>query len=147
MPDPSRESLGFLLIDAGRAVRRRFELRAAELGLSAAQWRVIAQLHRHGPLPQARLAEYMEIEPISVSRLAERMEKAGWIRREADPHDRRIKLVAPTDKATAAFAEARSIADALYADALAGTPPGTRETLIAILKAITNNLSPGTDHD
>ncbi|HEY0214566.1 MAG TPA: MarR family transcriptional regulator [Paenirhodobacter sp.] len=147
MPDPTRESLGFLLIDAARAVRRRFELRAAELGLSTSQWRMIAQLHRHGPLPQARLAELLEIEPISVSRLADRMVKAEWVRREAAPHDRRIKLIALTAKAEHAFAEARLIADALYTDALAGLPPGTREELIATLKAITRNLSESTESD
>ncbi|HEY0275826.1 MAG TPA: MarR family transcriptional regulator [Paenirhodobacter sp.] len=141
MPDSSRESLGFLLIDAARALRRRFEVRATELGLSTSQWRLIAQLHHRGPQAQARLAEYLEIEPISVSRLADRMVKAGWIEREAAPHDRRIKIVALTAKADQAFAEARLIADVLYTDALAGLPPGTREHLTVILKSITQNLS------
>ena len=99
MTPPPPDSLGFLLTDATRAIRRRFEQRAACLGLSSSQWRLLMQLKRGGPLPQARLAELLEIEPISVSRLVDRMQEAGWVRREPDATDRRVKLVAPTEKA------------------------------------------------
>ena len=144
MPPP-HESLGFLLHDATRAIRRRFEARATELGLSSAQWRCLVHLMREGSSPQARLAELMEIEPISVSRLLDRMQDGGWITRETDPADRRVRLVTATPKTCAAFSEARKIADAIYADALAGLPPGARETLMATLRRIIANLSPNTE--
>ena len=142
---PPHESLGFLLHDATRAIRRRFEARAHELGLSSSQWRCLVHLMREGPSPQARLAELMEVEPISVSRLLDRMQEGGWITRESHPADRRVRIVTATAKTCAAFAEAKSIADAIYADALAGLPPGTRESLIATLRRIIDNLSPNPE--
>lgn len=141
----AHESLGFLLHDATRAIRRRFEAGAAELGLSSAQWRCLVHLMREGPSPQARLAELLEIEPISVSRLLDRMQEGGWITREADPTDRRVRIVSATPKTCAAFTEAKTIAEAIYADALAGLPPGTRETLMATLRQIIVNLSPNPE--
>lgn len=141
LSNPPHESLGFLLHDAHRAIRRRFELRAAELGLSSAQWRCLVHLMREGPAPQARLADLLEIEPISVSRLLDRMQEGGWITRAADPTDRRVRIVTATPKTCEAFSEARKIADTIYAEALAGLPPGTRETLIATLRRIVANLS------
>ncbi len=142
---PPHESLGFLLHDATRAIRRRFEARAHELGLSSAQWRCLVHLMREGPSPQARLAGLLEIEPISVSRLLDRMQEGGWITREADPADRRVRIVTATPKTCTAFAEAKNIADAIYADALVNLPPGTRETLIATLRQIIANLSPNPE--
>lgn len=144
-----KESLGFLMHDATRLIRRRFEARAAELGLTSAQWRLVVHLMRRGPLPQARLAELLEIEPISVSRLVDRMQEAGWVIREPDPNDRRIRIVQVTEKTRATVAEAKDIADAIYADALAGLPEGTQELLITYLRHIISNLSSTieTDHD
>lgn len=141
MPDQPTETLGFLLTDATRAIRRRFEQRASELGLSSSQWRLIMQLKRGGPMPQARLAELLEIEPISVSRLVDRMQDAGWVQREPAPNDRRVKLVAPTEKAMQAVTSARAIADALYDEALAGLAPETRDGLKLALRRIIHNLS------
>ncbi|WP_413872817.1 MarR family winged helix-turn-helix transcriptional regulator [Albidovulum sp.] len=142
---PPHESLGFLLHDASRAIRRRFEARATELGLSAAQWRCLVHLMREGPSPQARLAGLLEIEPISISRLLDRMQDGGWITREADPADRRVRIVTATPRTCAAFSEAKKIAEAIYADALAGLPPGTRETLMTTLGRIIANLSPNPE--
>lgn len=144
-----KESLGFLMHDATRLIRRRFEARAAELGLTSAQWRLVVHLMRHGPLPQARLAELLEIEPISVSRLVDRMQEAGWVIREPDPNDRRIRIVQVTEKTRATVAEAKGIADAIYADALAGLPEGTLDLLVTHLRHIIANLSSTieTDHD
>lgn len=141
MPDQPSETLGFLLTDATRAMRRRFEQRAAELGLSSSQWRLIMQLKRGGPMPQARLAELLEIEPISVSRLVDRMQEAGWVRRQPAPNDRRVKLVAPTDKALCTVSSARAIADALYDEALEGLSPETCDRLKCALQQIIRNLS------
>lgn len=141
MPKQPHESLGFLLHDAARAIRRRFEDRAAELGLSSAQWRCLVHLVREGQASQARLAELLEIEPISVSRLLDRMQDGGWVSRDPDPADRRVRIVTPTDKTAEAFAEAKKIADRIYDDALANLPPGTRDQLMSILRHIIANLS------
>lgn len=140
-PPPSTESLGFLLVDTTRAIRRRFEVRAAELGLSTSQWRLLINLEREGPMPQARLAQRLEIEPISVSRLVDRMQEAGWVERHPSPEDRRVKLVAPTDKAQSVVLCARDVARSIYAEALHGLPPDIEETLSAVLRHMIHNLS------
>ena len=73
------DRLGFLIHDAQRLLRKRFEMRGARLrpvgGAMAAAGRVV----KEEGVPQARLAEILEIEPISVSRLLDRMEAGGWI--------------------------------------------------------------------
>ncbi|MPQ94565.1 MULTISPECIES: MarR family winged helix-turn-helix transcriptional regulator [Thioclava] len=141
MPD---QSLGFLLHDATRLIRRRFEARANEFGLTTAQWRLLVYLKKEGALPQARLAELLEIEPISVSRLVDRMEEADWVCRKPDPNDRRVKLVHPSAKARNAFENARSIADDIYEQALAGLSDDEVATALNTLRAIIRNLSEDT---
>ena len=141
MPD---QSLGFLLHDATRLIRRRFEARANEFGLTTAQWRLLVYLKKEGALAQARLAELLEIEPISVSRLVDRMEEADWVCRKPDPNDRRVKLVHPSAKARNAFENARSIADDIYEQALAGLSDDEVATALNTLRAIIRNLSEDT---
>jgi DNA-binding MarR family transcriptional regulator len=136
----TQDSLGVLLHDARRAVVRRFEARAADHGLSSAQWRLLFALKRLGPCTQARLAERLEIEPISVSRLIDRAEDAGWVAREPDPADRRGKVVVPSDKALKTFEGIRAIAETVYDEALAGLPPPAREALYEGLRRIVANL-------
>ena len=135
------DRLGLLLHDAARAMRKRFEQRTAALGLSSAQWRLLALLSREGRANQARLADLLEIEPISVSRLLDRMEQGGWIRREADAQDRRARIIAPTDKTLAAYEEIRATANEVYDEALQGLGVGERAVLIAGLNAIITNLA------
>lgn len=133
--------LGLLLHDAARALRRRFDLRATELGLSTAQWRLLVHLFRCGRISQARLAERLEIEPISVSRLIDRMAELGWVVREPDPNDRRSRIVVPTEKAQAAYAQGLVIADGVYEEAMQGLPDDQRHAMIASLRQVIANLA------
>lgn len=134
------EKLGPLLQDAARRIWTRFEQRTAAHGLSAAQWRLLGHLLREGPSTQATLAALLEIEPISVSRLIDRMEQGGWLRREAHPDDRRARIVVATDKARAVAPEAKDIVAALYDEALAGLSDSDRRVLQAALVQIIENL-------
>lgn len=133
--------LGLLLHDAARALRKRFEASSAEFGLSSAQWRMLVHVARVGAAPQSRFADLLEIEPISASRLLDRMEQQGWVTRENDPHDRRVRLVLPTVKALQAFDHIKIIADEVYGDALVGLSDDERRALMAGLSAIVSNLS------
>ncbi|MBX9463601.1 MAG: MarR family transcriptional regulator [Aquamicrobium sp.] len=135
------EGLGFLIHDAARVMRRRFEVRAAGYGLSAAQWRLLVRLVKAEGVPQARLATFLEIEPISVSRLLDRMEEAGWIERRPDPTDRRVRTVFATEKSRRAFAEVKSVANEIYEEALAGMSPDDRAALVGGLRTLISNLS------
>jgi len=138
--DPS-ERLGFLLNDATRLLRKRFKARATEYGLSVAQWRLLFRLVREEGVPQARLAELLEIEPISVSRLLDRMEQAGWIVRQPSETDRRVRMVYPTDKTRCAYISIRKLADGIYDEAMAGLDDGQRKALLDGLRTVVENLS------
>lgn len=133
--------LGFLLHDVQRLMRRRFEQRASGFGLSSAQWRLLACVSKEEGVAQARLAEMLDIEPISVSRHVDRMEEAGWIERRHDPSDRRVRTLHPTQKARAASAEVKEIAGAVYEEALAGMDGKQRDEFIGWLETIAANLS------
>ena len=120
------ERLGFLIHDAARLMRRCFEQRGSEYGLSAAQ---------------ARLAELLEIEPISVSRLLDRMEEGGWIERRQATADRRVRMIFPTDKARDAFAKVKAVAGEVYELALAGLSQEERLAMVHGLRTIIGNLA------
>ena len=133
--------LGLMLHDAARAVRKAFEERSAAFGLSSAQWRLLVHVCKQGSAPQSRFADLLEIEPISISRLVDRMEALGWVTRQHDPSARRVRLVLPTPKALQAFDHIKIIADDVYGYALKGTTDEERRILMAGLSAISTNLA------
>ncbi len=143
MANDETDRLGFLVHDAARLIRRRFERQASGAGLSAAQWRLLVRVAKEPGIAQARLAELLEIEPISVSRLVDRMEDGGWIERRPDPSDRRVRQIFPTCKADDAYGGIKSVAGEVYAAAMAGMTEAAKNGLIDGLKAINANLSDG----
>ena len=143
MTTDSIEGLGFLIHDSARLLRKRFEKKGSAYGLSAAQWRLLVRLVKEEGVAQARLAELLEIEPISVSRLLDRMEEGGWIERRQDAGDRRVRMIFPTDKSRQAFAAIKSVAGDVYDAALAGLTADEKRALVKGLTAIITNLSDG----
>ena len=141
MKDDGTENLGFLMHHAGRLLRRRFEEKGAEYGLSAAQWRLLVHVVKAEGVPQARLAELLEIEPISVSRLVDRMEEAGWIERRQDASDRRVRMIFPTDKSREIYGEIKSVAGDVYNEGLAGLTDAERRVLVHGLTTLIENFS------
>ncbi len=137
------DRLGFLIHDSARLLRKRFEAKGSAYGLSAAQWRLMVRLVKEEGVAQARLAELLEIEPISVSRLLDRMEEGGWIERRQDAADRRVRMIFPTDKSRDAFAAIKSVAGEVYDQALAGLSADERAILVKALTTMVTNLSDG----
>ncbi|RUV47558.1 MarR family transcriptional regulator, partial [Mesorhizobium sp. M7A.F.Ca.MR.228.00.0.0] len=135
------DRLGFLIHDVQRLMRKRFEARASGLGLSSAQWRLLVRVAKEDGVAQARLAELLEIEPISVSRLVDRMEEGGWIERRSDAADRRVRMIFLTPKASDAYAVIKSIAGEVYEESLVGVKPEARRVLIEGLEAMVRNLT------
>jgi len=86
---PEHASLGLLLIDTGRLLRKRFEQNVRGTGLTRAQWQVLKEIYVQEGLNQGALAELLEVEPITVGRLVDRLEQAGLIERRPHPTDRR----------------------------------------------------------
>lgn len=139
--DDSPKTFGFLLGTASRMVRRRFDQRAREIGLSRAQAQALFFISRHEGANQACLAEMMEIEPITLTRLLDRMEASGWIERRPDPKDRRARLLYLMPVALPILAQAKHIADEVSEEAFTGLPPETQHLMMSALERIGANLS------
>ncbi|HRW16417.1 MAG: MarR family transcriptional regulator [Rhodobacteraceae bacterium] len=136
-------ALGFLLIDAARLLRRRFEQESRDIPMTSAQLQIIARLKRNEGLGQAALAALLEIEPMTLSRHIDRMEAAGLVERRPDPNDRRARRIHTTETARALFEPMRARAATVYEEALAGLAPAERDALVAHLQTIVSNLCTG----
>lgn len=134
-------SVGFLITDVSHLLRRSFNRRAQALGLSQAQWRALAHLWRTEGLKQSELAERLEIQPITLTRLIDRMETAGWVERRPDPADRRAVRLYLTPQAQPVLAEMQQAAAALLDEALRGLSAEQRLQLVEALCAMKRNLS------
>ena len=87
---PDQYDLLFLLHDVARLLRHESDRRAGARGLTRAQWVILFWLERQPGLSQSELAELLEVEPITVARLIDRLQGRGMVERRPDPHDRRI---------------------------------------------------------
>jgi DNA-binding MarR family transcriptional regulator len=141
MNPPPEYGFGFLLHDIARLLRKRFDQGAAALGLSRAQWQVLAHLHRHEGINQSGLAEILEIKGVTLGRLVDRLEAAGWVERRADASDRRARRLYTTDKVAPVLARMWALGERKREEALAGLSDGERRALIDSLLKIRANLS------
>lgn len=137
--DP-HESLGFQCSITLKAFVRNLSRRLEGSGVSPAQYRVLAHLMANEPLAQAELADLLSISPPSAVKLIDRMERDGWLLREADPHDRRVKRILPTPKAAQMWAELSVHSRELLTQAYQGVDPAEIEQAIALLARVRANL-------
>ena len=136
-------TLGFVLHDVARVLRKRFEQRAreAQLGLTRAQWSVLAHLARQEGINQAALAQILEIEPITLVRLLDRLQAAGLVERRPDPSDRRARVLFLTPAARPLLERIWTLAAVVREEAMAGLSEPERDRLIELLLKIKSNLS------
>ena len=135
------ETIGFLLNDTARLFRRAFNARTRDSGITALQWRLITYLKRHEGIRQGPLAELIEVEPITLSRMVDRLVEAELVERRADPADRRSWRLFLTDKAQALLAELRPLAEAMLEEALEGIDEADRALLRETLERMRATLS------
>ncbi|MBK1697300.1 MarR family winged helix-turn-helix transcriptional regulator [Rhodovibrio salinarum] len=135
------QSLGFLLHDVQRLLRRNFARRTQHLGLTQAQWQTLAYLARCEGINQAKLAELLDIQPITLTRQIDRLEASNLVERQRDPDDRRAVRLYLTEAATPLLESLWAFAEETREDALAGVSAQTRETLIQTLQEMRRNLS------
>ena len=122
------ETIGFLLNDSARLFRRAFNARTKGSGITALQWRLITYLKRHEGIRQGPLAELLEVEPITLSRMVDRLAEAGLIERRADPTDRRAWRLYLTARGTELLDELRPFARETLEAAQARLSSGTSTT-------------------
>ncbi|MFM7027770.1 MAG: MarR family winged helix-turn-helix transcriptional regulator [Chakrabartia sp.] len=135
------DNLGALIADVSHLLRRSFDERARGIGISRPQWRVLTKLNRHEGIHQGGLAELIEVEPITLCRMVDRLQEADLVERRADPADRRAWRLYLTDKARALLEDMRPLALGLFDEALTGIAPKEQEALLLALARIRANLS------
>jgi MarR family transcriptional regulator, transcriptional regulator for hemolysin len=135
------ETLPFEIAETAHALRKNFDRRAVGLGVTRAQWKVLFRLTRHPGLRQIELADLLDIEPITLSRIIDRLEEAGLVERAADPADRRAWRLHVTARAEPLVEKLRAVADEMIADAFSGIDPKDIEITRAVLGRVRENAS------
>jgi MarR family transcriptional regulator for hemolysin len=127
---------GFLLHDVARLYGKKFDQRVRSLGVTRAQCRVLGYLLLNQGINQAGLAEMLEIEPISLVRLLDRMEEAGWVERRPDPTDRRARCLYLTPKAEPVFDKVLALADRYEAEMCAELSAAEKQCFLELLQKL-----------
>ena len=135
------ETLPFEIAETAHALRKAFDRRAVGMGVTRAQWKVLFRLSRHPGLRQIELADMLDIEPITLSRIVDRLEEAGWVERVADPADRRAWRLHVTARAQPLIEKLRAVADEMIADAFAGIDPKEIEITRQVLGRVRENVT------
>ncbi len=138
--------LQFLVRDVGRLSRRRFEQFGQKLGLSLtrAQCFVLVHVAQKPGLSQAHLAHLMDVEPIALVRLIDRLQAENLVERRLDPGDRRVWRLYPTEAAASTIERIQRISSAVTERAFVNVPQRERAALVAILQQLKLNLSDGS---
>jgi DNA-binding MarR family transcriptional regulator len=135
------ETLPFEIGETAHALRKAFDRRAVGMGVTCAQWKVLFRLERQPGLRQIELADMLDIEPITLSRIVDRLEEGGLVDRVADPADRRAWRLHVTAKAQPLIEKLRAVADEMISEAFAGIDPEQIAITRAVLGRVRENAS------
>lgn len=141
--DGIEQRIGFLLNDASRLLRIRIDARAQRLGLTRSQWRVLLHLSNNEGISQSELADIIEVKRMTLGRLIDRLEAAGWVRRQPDTADRRVKRLYLAKDAEPTLREMLAITSDALAQALSGLSAEDRKRLASQLARIKANVMRG----
>lgn len=142
---PPVTHIGFLLADNSRLARWSFDQQVRALGVTGPQARLLLTLNRAPGENQGFYAERLEVEPITLCRMVDRLAEAGLIERRPDPADRRAWQLHLTGKSTAMLEKLQHEVDTLVDDMLEGMPEAERETFRRLLTQVGTNLSARRD--
>lgn len=135
------ENFAFEVAETARLIKREANRRAAILGATKAQWRVLARLSRAGgDVRQVELAEALDVEPITLCRMIDRLEEAGLVERRRDEGDRRAWRLFLTAEAAPVLAKLEQMGIAFNADILTGISEEDRAAALRVLARIRSNL-------
>lgn len=139
-------TLGFVLHDVARLLRRRFEQQAGKLKLTRSQWQVLAYVAYNQGIRQNALADILEVQPPTIGRILDKLQAMGLVDRQHHATDRRAWLLYTTDAAHNVLEKMTQIGQASRADALAGVPETERERLMTLLLKMRSNLIGACEH-
>lgn len=135
------DSVGFLLNDTARLYRRTLDGMLRDLGMTSLQWRTVARLKREPGMRQSELADLLEVEPITLSRMIDRLADSGMVCRKPDPNDRRAWNLYLTDKTDGLIRQLEVEARRVEHQAFAGLSEDERELLAGLVERVRANLS------
>jgi len=132
--------LVLLMSDLARMVRTLADARARDHGMTRAQWMILVRLDRQPGMSQNELAALIEVEPITVGRLIDRLERRGMVKRCADPSDRRIWRLRPTEAAQPMLREIMKARAEINDILIAGLAKKDLETVVDCLLQMKTNV-------
>jgi len=135
-----RTRIGYLVTDLTRLYGRVFDRRAAHLGLTRVQWRALNRIRLDEGMTQSALADVLDMEPIAVGRVVDRLQKAGFVDRHADPDDRRCWCLHLTPQSLQVMDGIEAVAQAVREDTLIGVDADELATAVRVLNQIRDNL-------
>jgi MarR family transcriptional regulator for hemolysin len=130
----------FTLAELQRLVRAYADRQAARYGITRAQWAVLAKVERAEGMKQSELAEQMEMQPITLTRLIDRLCDNGWIERRSDDSDRRVNRLYLCKAARPLLGKLSALRSELTATAMAGISAPDAHRLLAQLETIKENV-------
>ncbi|HVR91209.1 MAG TPA: MarR family winged helix-turn-helix transcriptional regulator [Novosphingobium sp.] len=140
------ENIGYLLGDSSRLLRRAFDDGVRSVGVTGPQARLLLYMARVEGENQGHYADRLEVEPITLCRMVDRMEDAGLVERRRDPADRRAWRMHLTIRSRAMIAELRICVDEMIEQMMTGINAQDRETFARILTAVSTNLAAHRDN-
>ncbi|HET8940395.1 MAG TPA: MarR family transcriptional regulator [Rudaea sp.] len=129
------------MTDVTRLMRKHFDRRAGQFNLTRAQWRALKRVSYSEGLRQNELAEQLEMEPIAIGRVIDRLQKAGFVERRADPADRRAWRLFLTARAHAVVDDMELISSELFRQAQRGITAAQMKSMIDMLGRMKDNLN------
>ena len=133
-------NLLFTLGEVQRLVRAYADKEAARFGITRAQWAVLAKVERNEGMKQTELAEQMEMQPITLTRLIDKLCENDWIERRGDASDRRVNRLYLLKAGRALLGRLSSLRSELTATALESIHPADAHRLLAQLEQIKENV-------
>ncbi len=137
---PLHREIGFTIVDVARMLKTYADQRSRQFGISRAQWGVLCRLDRSEGLKQSELAELLDLQPISLTRLLDRLAKVGLIERRPDPNDRRANRLYLTPAARPLLEQLAGLGRDMMEHVLAGLEIATSERLLRDLEVMKDNL-------
>ncbi len=133
-------TLGFLVYDVARMLRRESAAVARRGALPQSQWRALLHLTRMQGCRQHELADVLEVRAVSLGRVLDRLERAGLVQRRADPSDRRARLLFLTRRADGTLRQVQQHAAGVRERAMLGVSAKQEAMVVSALEAMRRNL-------
>jgi MarR family transcriptional regulator for hemolysin len=137
---PVKREIAFTIMDVARLLKTYADQRARQFGISRAQWAVLIRIERTEGLKQSELAELLDLQPISLTRLLDRLADNGLIERRADPNDRRANRLYLTAAAKPLLDRLSELGAGMMETVLDGLDEKSIERMLKQLVAVKDNL-------